>query len=190
MRMIVVAILASLPIACGAMCAFAQDIDLEALAKRPGFTITKKVVKGEEIVEIRKASVVIQKTRDGMLGTDDDTAVMCMWEIYVDLKLASDFCFPDSERELKEDMADAVEHLKDFIVANNLTPVTRAQLDTIVQNRWKDKFAKMPSSLAGTQRCPMRDWLEDFKADGREKRRADVAKALAVSRPPVMNPCL
>jgi hypothetical protein len=75
-------------------------------------------------------------------------------------------------------------------VANSLTPVARMDLDAFVQRRWTEKFSRVPKSVAGTEKCPMRDWLADFQKDGREKRRADVAKMLAVPRPPVMNPCL
>jgi len=171
--------------------AAAQQIDVEALAKQPGFQVTKKMVRGEEVTEIRKATVGITISRQGTIGSDNgDTAILCAWQIYVDLKLASDICFPNSEPELKSDLADAVEALKNFIVANSLTPVARTDLDAFVQKRWTEKFSRVPKSVAGTEKCPMRDWLADFQKDGQEKRRADVAKMLAVPRPPVMNPCL
>ena len=166
---------------------FAQQIDVDALAKTPGFTVTKKIEKGEEIVEIRKATVVIRMSRGGIIGTDSDIAIQCAWQIYADLKVVADFCYPESELELKEDLTAAVEDLKSFIVANSLTPVARKDLDAWVQTR-AQKLAGRPRTEATTTYC--RDHLGDFQKDGREKRRADVAKMLAVPRPPVMNPCL
>lgn len=178
-----------LMIAGGVACAFAQQIDFDALAKRPGFQVTKRVVNGEEIIELRKGSVMIEKSRDGIMGVDSDTAVLCVWDEYVNLHVAADYCFPDSERELREDFADAVERFKDFIVANSLTPVTRGDLDAYVEKRRAEMHSRMPKTPPGAPRCPKTDMFIDYQADGREKRRADVATILAVPRPPVMNPC-
>src|SRR5260370_31697699 len=166
----------------------AQQINLDALAKQPGFQVTTKVVKGEEVTEIRKATVVITISPRGTVGWDSGhTAILCAWQIYVDLKLTSDIRCPDSEPELKRDLTDAVEGLKDFIVANSLTPVARTDLDAFVQKRWTEKFSRVPKSVAGTEKCPMLDWLADFQKDGQEKRRAELATMLACPRPPGMN---
>ena len=170
-------------------CALAQEIDVDALAKRPGFLVTKKVINGKEVVEIRKATVTINIDKDGMMGVDQDTAVLCVWSEYVNLHIGADYCFPDGERELKEDFADAVEHFKDFIVANSLTPVTRSDLDAYVEKRRAELISRMSKTAGGAPRCPKLDFFVDYQADGRKKRRADVAKILAIPRPPVMNPC-
>src|SRR5665213_46800 len=180
--------LARLALGVSTTSASAQQIDYGELAKRPGFTVTRKVVKGEEIVTIRKASVEIEVSSRGTLGVDRDTAVLCLWNEYVKLHVGADYCFPDSERELKEDFADAVERFKDFIVANSLTPVTRGELDAYVEKRRTELVSRMSKVPAGAPRCPKLDFFVDYQADGREKRRADVAKILAVPRPPVMNP--
>ncbi len=178
--------------------AFAQQIgqlDLESLAKRPGFTVTRKVENGKEVVEIRKASVVITMDRDGSIGTDSEGAILCHWHIYVDLALAADFCFPKDKRELSQELADGVERLKDFIVANSLVPVARSDLDDFVQRRRTELFAGHSERLVGTTQCHERyEQLAEFEKIGREKRRAELDKyldkLLAVPRPPVMNPCL
>ena len=185
----IVFLLAGLTLGGSAVSASAQQIDYDELAKRPGFTVTRKTVKGEEIVTIRKASVEIEVSSKGTLGTDGDAAVLCLWNEYVKLHVAADYCFPDSERELREDFADAVEQFKKFIVANTLTPVSRSSLDVFVEKRRTELLSHTPQTPAGAPRCPKTELFVDYQADGREKRRADVAKILAVPRPPVMNPC-
>lgn len=169
--------------------ASAQQLDYDEIAKRPGFTVSRKTVNGDEVVQIRKATVTIEIDKNGAIGLDRDAAVLCLWKEYVNLHNAADYCFPDSERELREDFADAVERFKDFIVANSLAPVTRSELNAFVEKRRREMIARMPKPAAGAQRCPRLDYFADYQADGHEKRRADVAKILAVPRPPVMNPC-
>lgn len=167
---------------------FAQQLDLDALALRPDFEVTRK--DGDRVIEVRKNSVVISKSGDGLLGIDSDRAVLCAWNEYVGLLIAAEYCFPDSERELREDFADAVERFKTFIVANSLTPVSRSDLDAAVEKRRAELLARIPRTPPGAPRCARLDIFADYQADGREKRRADVAKILATPRPPVMNPCL
>jgi hypothetical protein len=181
--------LAGLALSAISVSASAQQIDYDELAKRPGFTVTRKVVKGEEIVTIRKESVEIEVSSAGTVGMDKDTAVLCLWNEYVKLHVGADYCFPDSERELREDFAEAVERFKDFIVANSLTPITRSALDAFVEKRRTELLSQVPKTPTGAPRCPKTELFVDYQADGREKRRADVAKILAVPRPPVMNPC-
>lgn len=186
-----IALLSLLALAGSVAGARAQQIDVEAISKRPGFQVTKKVVHGEEITEIRYATVVIEITRDGAIGSDSGkVAIFCAWDIYVGLMLGADYCYPDSHWELKEDLVDAVERLEGFIVANSLTPITREQLEAAVQRRRKefvDGISRMP---AHGPRCPSTSWIDELQRDGRAKRRADVTEMLAVPRPPVLNPCL
>lgn len=190
MRLRLIALFATLVVGSGGMAARAQQLDYDEIAKRPGFAMTRETVKGEEVVTIRKATVTIQIDKKGALGIDQDTAVMCVWTIYVGLHVAADYCFPDSEKELREDFADAVEHFKDFIVANSLTPVRRSDLDAYVETRRKELLARASKLPAGAPRCARTDMFTHYQADGGEKRRADVARMIAVPRPPVMNPCL
>jgi hypothetical protein len=166
----------------------AQQLDLDALAQRPDFQVTRK--DGDRVIEVRKNSVVISKGRDRILGMDEDRAVLCAWNEYVNLFIGAEYCFPDSERELREDFADAIERFKTFIVANSLTPVSRSDLDASVEKRRADFLARVPKTPPGTPRCVKLDFFADYQADGQEKRRADVTRILAVPRPPVMNPCL
>jgi len=168
----------------------AQQLDYDAIAKRPGYTVTKTIEDGREVVRIRKETVLIVIDSKGMMGIDRADAVLCFWELYVKLKVGADYCFPDSERELKEDSADAVERFKDFIVANSLTPVTRDSLDAYVERQRAELASRGPKTATGQPHCTKLDFFEYFQTAGRDKRRADVAKILAVPRPPVMNPCL
>jgi hypothetical protein len=168
----------------------AQQLDYDEIAKRPGYTVTKTIEDGHEVVRIRKETVVITIDSKGMMGIDRSDAVLCFWDLYVNLKVGADYCLPDSEPELKEDFTDAVERIKTFIVANSLTPVSRSDLDAFVEKRRTEFLARVPKTPPGMPRCARLDFFTDYLADGREKRRADVAKILAVPRPPVLNPCL
>jgi hypothetical protein len=188
MRLRLIAFLAVLAVVAGGAATLAQQLDYDEIARRPGFTVTKRTVDGQEVVQIRKATITIDK--DGMMGVDSDTAVLCAWKEYVNLHVGADYCFPDSERELREDAADAVEQFKNFIVANSLAPVSRGDLDAFVEKRRAELMSHAPKTPVGAPRCPRLDFFVDWQADGRDKRRADVAKILAVPRPPVLNPCL
>lgn len=190
MRRHLIALFTTLVVVAVGMTAWAQQLDYDEIAKRPGFTVTRETVNGEELVTIRKATVTIHINKKYTTGIDQDTAVMCVWTIYVGLHVAADYCFPDSERELKEDFADAVERFKDFIVANSLSPLKRSDLDAYVDKRRQELLSRAPKITPGSPRCPRTDMFTNYQADGREKRRADVAKMLATPRPPVMNPCL
>jgi hypothetical protein len=168
----------------------AQQLDYDEIAKRPGYTVTKTIEDGHEVVRIRKETVVITIDSKGMIGIDrSGAAVLCFWDIYVNLKVGADYCFPDSERELKEDSADAVERFKDFIVANSLTPITRDSLDAYVERQRAELASRGPKTATGQPHCTKLDSFEYFQTAGRDKRRAEVAKILAVPRPPVLNPC-
>jgi hypothetical protein len=180
---------ATLAVTAGETAALAQQLDYDEIAKRPGFTVTKKMVNGHEVVQIRKATVTIDIDKDGALGVDQDTAVLCLWNEYTKLHIGADYCCPDSEREMREDFADAVERFKDFIVTNSLGPVSRSNLDAYVAKRRADFLAHAPRTEPGAPRCPKTDMFTDYQADGRAKRRAEVARILATPRPPVMNPC-
>lgn len=189
MRLRWIALFALLAVGARETAALAQQLDYDEIAKRPGFTVTREIVKGQEVVRIRKATVTIDIDKDGMLGVDRDTAVLCLWNEYTKLHIGADYCFPDNEREMREDFADAVERFKDFIVANSLTSVRRSDLDAYVAKRRADFLAQAPKADPGAPRCPRTDLFTDYRADGREKRRAEVARILATPRPPVMNPC-
>ena len=190
MRRRLIALFTTLVVVAGGITAWAQQLDYDEIAKRPGFTVTKKTVDGQEVVTIRKATVTIHINKDGAMGMDQNTAVLCAWTIYVDVHVAADYCFPDSERELKEDLADGIERFKDFIVANSLRPVTRSDLDAYVEKQRADLLSRAPKVAAGAQRCPRTDQFSYYQVQGREKRRAEITQMLAVPRPPVMNPCL
>ena len=54
--------------------------------KRPGYTVTKTIEDGHEVVRIRKETVVITIDSKGMMGIDRSDAVLCFWDLYVNLK--------------------------------------------------------------------------------------------------------
>jgi hypothetical protein len=116
-------------------------------------------VDGREVVSIRKATVEIHIDASGAMGMDKDIAVMCVWDEYVTLNIGADYCFADSERELKEDFADAVERFKDFIVANSLTPVTRGELDAYVAEKRATLAVRGPKTATGAPHCTKLDFF-------------------------------
>ncbi len=174
-----------------AAAAAAQPLDLEAIARQPGTEIVKRTENGAEVVEIRRGGVTVV-IRDGQqVGTDTSRhgAVLCSWEMMVGLKAAADICFPQEFTEVSELLGEAIAAYDTFIVANSLTPVTKADLEARAEERAR-------RLKAGGQAClnMRRDLLEPFAERLKTRSRAEVmrsvAEALSVPRPPVMNPCL
>jgi hypothetical protein len=111
---------------------------------------------------------------------------MCAWEIYVGLAAALETCPEYRNEPLRADLSNAIDKINDFIVANSLSPVSKAQLEKGAASRrdvpglcQPDGAAGMVKSLASVSHDQLHDKLM-----------SSVADLLSVPRPPVMNPCL
>jgi hypothetical protein len=178
-------------LALAAASAVAQPLDLEVIARQPDTEVIRRTENGSEVVEIRRGGVTIN-LKDGLRNGFDNSghgAIWCNWELIVGAKIAADVCFPGEFAEVSSLLGEQIGQLDDFIVANSLTPVSKADL--------KDLYDSRASSIRpGNEAClnPRRYFLEPLKQRLQSTPRADVERqfeqVLAPPRPPVINPCL
>jgi len=168
-----------------------QGVTLNAIAAQPGAkTTTTKNNDGSEVTEVRLPSGVVfsQQRRNGQTLTyaadvSGHGAVMCSWEIYVGVAAALEICPEFRNEPLKADLANAIDRINDFIVANSLSPVSKAEVEKAAASRRE----------AASRLCRSDDFAGMIKALGsmsHDKLMSSVADLLSVPRPPVMNPCL
>src|SRR5271167_419646 len=113
-------------------------LDLAALAKQSGTEVIRRSDGGKDVVEIRRGGVVITQERGVTIAAVDHSghgAVLCAWRIYVDTLVALDVCQPGAHGELRQDLVEATDAIADFIVANSLTPVKKAELAAYIAKR-------------------------------------------------------
>jgi hypothetical protein len=171
--------------------AHAQSLDLEAIAKQPGTEVIRRSEDGSKVLEVRRGTVTWELKDGTIVGFDSSPhgAVLCAWEIIVGMKTVMDVCFPGEFPEASSLLGEEIEALDDFIVANSVTPMTKADLRARFDERLRDV---KPGS--GTCRAVRQGFIEPLAALLQSTPRAEVRRkfdqTLAVPRPPVMNPCL
>ncbi len=191
MRRFPIALLALL----SAGAAIAQPLDLEAIARQPDTQVTRRQQDGAEVVEIRRAGVTITIDKDGERSVDrSGKAVWCYWEIAVAVKIAADLCYPGEFAALSRMLGEHLDAANDFIVANSLRPVKKADLERKIAERRLTaaagiKAAGMPPALNRACQSRREEDLLPLNAE-LEKYRREFSDALAVPRPPAENPCL
>ena len=168
-----------------------QGVTLDAIAAQPGAqTTTTKNNDGSEVTEVRLPGGVVfhQERRNGKTLTSGHDlsghgAVLCTWSIYVAMAAALELCPELRNEPLKADLANAIDRINDFIVANSLSPVTKAELERRAASATEDT----------SQLCRSDGVAQMIKSAGsasHDKLMSSVADLLSVPRPPVMNPCL
>lgn len=150
----------------------------------PGTKLSiRKTESGKELHYLEfEGGVSISEGEDGsILGMDDSKngAVLCWWGIYTSIKAVLDECHLE-ETEFRKEIDLVVEKLKNFIVANSLSPVTKSELTDYVQNERKKLHGKCENK-------EMEQFIKQFKSMPLQK---IIDESLAVPRPPVTNPCL
>jgi hypothetical protein len=180
--------------------AAAQSDSLDELAKRPGAEILKRSPDGSRVLalQINGVKFWIDSTpgsEPSVLSWDDSGhgAILCVWEIVVGTKVAADVCSPEEFSDLSKVLGEDIEALNDFIVANSLTPTTKADLKADYDQRMQ----RMKASIRpGGDNChymrsnfiePMAQQLRSTSRDVVDR---SLKASLAALRPPVMNPCL
>lgn len=111
-------------------------------------------------------------------------AILCSWGLYAAIKNNLDKCHPE-ETELRRHLELAIEKIETFIVANSLTPVTKAQLKIDLQGL----LGQAPDQCRGDM-SGMTQHFISRKAELLETFQKSVDDYLATPRPPVINPCL
>lgn len=167
-----------------------QGVNLDAIAAQPGAQTTTTMNKdGSEvtIVKLPNGVVFSRVRRNGETQTFGNDlsghgAVLCSWQVYVVVASVLEICPEYRNEQLKADMADAIDRINDFIVANSLFPVSKAELEK--------RAASMRESRLCERGGPAAEMLKSFGSMSHDKRMSGVADLLSVPRPPVMNPCL
>ncbi|MDI1286268.1 MAG: hypothetical protein PSV46_17920 [Reyranella sp.] len=171
--------------------AIAQSLDLDALAKQPGATVTKRSEGGSEIVEIRLGGVTFTR-KDGQILSFDNSghgAVLCTWEIIVGMKTGADVCFPGEFPELSSLLGEEIEALNAFIIANSLIPVTMTNL----QARFDERMRRVHpggSYCDSVRQAFIVPFNNQLRSTSHAELKRQFDQTRAVSRPPVMDPCL
>jgi hypothetical protein len=126
-------------------------------------------------------------------------AVLCDWEIAIGVRNAIDVCFPEEFAELRAELSITINAINEFIVANNPSPITKAELEARVAQRLaksRSAAAADPRPVSESLHCQYmrRSFIlpmdENLKKTSPDERRRALADFLSVPRVPVMNPCL
>jgi hypothetical protein len=169
-----------------------QGVNLDAVAAQPGAQTTTTVHEdGSEDTEVTLPNGVVfhqvrrnDNTQTFASDVSGHGAVLCSWGIYVALEAALEICPEYRNEPLKAELADAIDRINDFIVANSLSPVTKTELEKRAASSRRDvsQLCQPDSPVAGM--------LKSFQSMPHDKFMSSVADLLSVPRPPVMNPCL
>jgi hypothetical protein len=168
-----------------------QEVNLDAIAAQPGAQITTSTNNdGSEVKEVKLPNGVVfrQERRNGEtrtvgIDTSGHGAVMCSWGIFVGVHAALEICPEFRNEPLKADLASAIDRINDFIVANSLSPVSKADLMKRAASGRKD----VPQLCRSDDMAGM---IKAFGSMSHDKFTSTVSDLLSVPRPPVMNPCL
>lgn len=171
--------------------AHGQPLDLDAIGRQPGTEITRQ---GDQ-VEIRRGGVtVIVDKNGGELSIDGSgPAVLCIWSLAVETQIAADLCYPNEYTQLSKILSDYVDAANNFIVANSLCPVSKAELEKAIADRRAKVAAGIEKyGVPSAQRsfCQGQGQLLSAWNKEPEKFRQELRQGLAVPRPPASNPCL
>lgn len=166
-----------------------QEFSLETIIAQPGAQTTTTLNKNgseDKVVKFPSGVVFHSVRRNGKTqtaGVDQSGhgAVLCSWEIYVTLGAALEICPEYRNESLKISLANAVDRINDFIVANSIFPISKAELE-------KRAAAKREVRLCRSR--TVAGMLESVGSVSHDKLMRGVADLLSVPRPPVMNPCL
>jgi hypothetical protein len=188
-------ILVSLVVIAIATSATAQPLDLDAIARQPGTEVIKGRAKdGTKIVTIKRAGVEVIIQGDEEISIDrSGPAVLCIWALAFETQIAADLCYPNEYPQLSKMLSDYVDAANNFIVANSLRPVSKAELEkAIAERRAKvaagiEKFG-VPSARKSF--CQGQGQLLIAWNKEPEKFRQELWQGLTVPRPPAKNPCL
>jgi hypothetical protein len=182
-----------------------SEADIDALAQQPGTEVTRTQEGDTQSIQIHRAGVVVSIQRKGnqtqTVGQDNSGhgAVLCMWKFYIGFRQGLNQCFPGQYPEFREDLDYAIGAMNDFIVANSLSPTSKAEVEAAVaalEARGQKQFDDGRAQLGAEElqkRCGASNFgqmIVKMTEMTREQRRRQIVELLSVPRPPVMNPCI
>lgn len=169
--------------------AFAYDEAVwESIAKRPDVEI-KTEVDGSRSATFSGGVKIYESGKE--VDNSGLGAVRCNWDMYVAAKNGLEICkLPNSAH-----IDYAIEKTKAFIIANNLTPITAAELDAEIAQKLEaekilyDKASAQRREQMCTQSPPIAI-EKSISALPLEEFKKSIDAGLAVPRPPVSKPCM
>lgn len=185
----------------GTVPAGAADPDFDTIARQTGASVHASTAPdGLKAREMNIGGVVIREERRGSSMTLDVMdmsgrgAVICAWERYAAIAGILEVCAGSADQELWADLAEGLDAIGAFILANSLVPVTREQIEAKRQAHVDyarrnaeglpaDELDRICRSGGGAR------LLQGLRAMPRERFRASIEYLLAVKRPAVMSPC-
>ena len=173
------------------------------LEAQPGATLsTYSDGAGHELRQVRlPGGVVFSEVWVGkdyyITGSDESGhgAVMCIWTIHATRLAMLEVCPSSDLSPWKAELASALDKIDDFIVSNNLTPISEESLrerrEELVDGL-RGEVARMtpPDVERACRSGSVEEMLGPLRSMSVENFRADLEQVLAVPRPPVMNPCI
>lgn len=159
-----------------------------------------KVENGRETRDMALHGVAISQERIGdrvntlTIDQSGHGAVMCSWKVYAAVLMWAELCQPE-EKEWQGHLSTALERINAFIVANNLTPITKQEMEARLAKELspvRDGRNAMPAQAVEKACRNNRDagkMFGDLKRNGYGRLQAEVDKLLSVPRPPALNPC-
>lgn len=98
-------------------------------------------------------------------------------------------CFKNGHDNHKQAYGSAVNRISDFIVANNVTPITRSALENSNRRIFSEGHkGETLDKVCASDLMPAKD--KDMDEEGLKRFQTRIDKLLSAPRPPVMNPCL
>lgn len=171
-------------------------IDLEQLRGMPGLVI-EDGAQGSNTTIIRKGGVEIRQTfsngQTQTFGVDNSGqgAILCTWQILITMRAVIDACYAKDYVDLRRDLDEDIGKINTFISQNNLTPITKPEVDRQEATRSKtlgDEWSRAPSESCSNK--PMLSMIKGLADLGRTERMKRLDEFLGTPRPPVTNPCL
>ena len=111
-------------------------------------------------------------------------AVVCAWRIYVGAQQVGEKCFPGKDAAFKSELTQSIGRIETFIIENNSTPVTQAQLEA---NKQGQRRSNERFDICSGDGSAMYQMMRD---GGPAALRTSVDELLSIPREPVADPCL
>ncbi|MCL4677764.1 MAG: hypothetical protein KJ017_04120 [Alphaproteobacteria bacterium] len=163
----------------------------EKVSKRPDLKITTE--NGRKTAHF--ASGVSMTGEYKGVDRSGKGAILCGWEMYVAVRNMAEICSPSEESEIIKNLNYAIEKTNDFIVANSLHPVTKADLEKGI----KARLVSLKEDMSMLEENDLRQECSSGHAAQMKRRmislsseefRKAVDDFLSIPRPPVTEPCL
>ncbi|AYG60056.1 hypothetical protein CCGE525_15485 [Rhizobium jaguaris] len=176
-------------------------IDADSLRGTPGVEVESTGDGDARIITIRKGGVEIrQEIVNGEIqsfGIDNsgEGAVLCAWEMNISMSVAVDACYASKFAGVRQNLNSQISQINDFISKNNLTPISRAEVEAVEKvhaGKARAEWARY-SRKQLREACshyPLLPLVQQMSGMKQTDKQEALDRLLRTPRPPVMNPCL